>query len=124
MGGKIQSFRDLKAWQEGHALVLLIHTMVQRVPKHEQYALSSQLWRAVVSATSNIAEGFRRQSYKDKAHFYTMSIASVSEIQNQLLIARDVGYIDTKTFDTIANQTVQVSKLLNGLITATKSRVY
>jgi len=73
-----------------------------------------------VSITSNIAEGFRRESYKDKAHFYTMSLSSLSEIQNQLLIARDVGYINTETFMQIANQTVEVSTLLKGLIKATK----
>lgn len=123
MGGKIQSFRDLHAWQEGHTLVLMIHKMIQVFPKHEQYSLSSQLWRAVVSVTSNIAEGFRRQSYKDKAHFYTMSISSVSEIQNQLLIARDVGYIDKTTFETVAGQTVHTSKLLNGLITSTRKKI-
>ena len=123
MGGKIQSFTDLHAWQEGHALVLMIHAMVKQFPKHEKYSLSNQLWRAGVSVTSNIAEGFRRQSYKDKAHFYTMSISSVSEIQNQLIIARDVGYISKKIFGQIAEQTVTVSKLLNGLITSTKQKI-
>ncbi|PIR75647.1 MAG: four helix bundle protein [Candidatus Magasanikbacteria bacterium CG10_big_fil_rev_8_21_14_0_10_43_9] len=110
----------MTAWQKGHALVLMVHEMIQIFPKHEQYALSNQLWRAVVSITSNIAEGFRRESYKDKAHFYTMSLSSLSEIQNQLLIARDVGYINTETFMQIANQTVEVSTLLKGLIKATK----
>jgi len=63
---KIESFKDLRAWQEGHQLVLLVYSITKSFPKDEQFGLSNQLRRAVVSVTSNIAEGFSRRSLKEK----------------------------------------------------------
>ncbi|MBI4253420.1 four helix bundle protein [Candidatus Uhrbacteria bacterium] len=118
---KIQSFTDLKAWQEGHALVLEIYKITTTFPKDEQFGLTNQLRRAAVSITSNIAEGFSRNSYKEKAQFYSMALGSLTEIQNQLLIARDIGYVERSTFKKIADLTIVVSKIINGLIRGTKS---
>ena len=120
MNNKIKSFTDLHAWQESHKLVLMIYESTKNFPKEELFGLISQIRRAVVSITSNIAEGFSRQSYKDKMHFYYMAQGSNTEVQNQLLIARDVGYINQKDFKKIANQSVIVHKLLNGLIKKSK----
>ena len=113
---KIQSFTDLIAWQEGHKLVLNIYKVTKSFPKEEMFSLTNQLRRAVVSVTSNIAEGFKRKTLSDKSHFYTMSHGSVAEVQNQLLIARDLQYLDQKQFSQIAEQTVLTHKLLTGLI--------
>lgn len=113
---KIQSFTDLIAWQEGHKLVLNIYKVTKSFPKEEMFSLTNQLRRAVVSVTSNIAEGFNRKTLSDKSHFYTMSHGSVAEVQNQLLIARDLQYLDQKQFSQIAEQTVLTHKLLTGLI--------
>ena len=118
---RIKSFRDLNTWKEGHKLVLLVYKMVGLFPQKEKFGLISQLSRAVVSITSNIAEGFARRTYKDKLRFYYMSLGSLVEVQNQILIARDVGYISKNDFYKIANQTVVVSKLINGLIKKTKT---
>ncbi len=79
------------------------------------FGLSSQMQRAAASITSNIAEGFSRQTDKDKLHFYTMSQGSLTELQNELLIAKDVDYISVAVFKEAAEQTVVVNKLLNGL---------
>jgi len=68
----------------------------------------------------NIAEGFSRQSYKEKIQFYSIAQGSVTELQNQLLIARDVKYITNKQFQEIAKQTVIIHKLINGLIKKSK----
>ena len=65
---------------------------------------------------SFIAEGFSRRSLTDQRHFYTIAKGSLTEIQNQLLIARDVGYIDVNLFDNIAEQSISVQNLLIGLI--------
>lgn len=113
---KIKSFTDLEAWKEGHNLVLMIYNLTKKFPKEEVFGLTNQLRRAVVSITSNIAEGFSRRTSKDKIHFYLISLGSLTEIQNQILIAKDIKYIDKEEFNKIALQTIVVSKLINGLI--------
>ncbi len=95
---KITSFTDLSAWKEGHKLVLLVYCVVKDFPKEEKFGLSSQITRAVVSVTSNITEGFTRWFKKEKRQFYYMAKGSLVKVENQLLIARDINYIDAKTF--------------------------
>ena len=113
---KIKSFTDLIAWKEGHKLVLMIYRLTEDFPTKEQYGLVSQMRRSAVSITSNIAEGFSRNTYKDKLQFYSISLGSLSELQNQLLISKDLGFISDIDFDRIAEQTIIESKLVNGLI--------
>ena len=119
--GKIKSFTDLDAWQEGHRLVLLVYEISKSFPKEEIFGLVSQMRRCVVSITSNIAEGFSRQSYKEKVQFYFISQGSVTELQNQLLIAKDVGFIKQEEFNKITEQSVRVHKIMNGLIKKSKT---
>ena len=118
--GKIKSFTDLDAWKEGHKIVLEIYKITKQFPKEELFGLTNQIRRAAVSITSNIAEGFSRNSYKEKLQFYSISLGSLTEIQNQLLVAKDIGYITKEEFDVIAGQTVTVNKITNGLIKKTK----
>jgi len=115
MPQKIKSFTDLNAWKEGHKLVLTIYKITDQFPQKEIFGLTSQMRRSVVSVTSNIAEGFGRATNKDKVQFYTIAHGSLTELQNQLLIARDIGYIEEGSFQQIADQTVVVSKLIVGL---------
>lgn len=122
MGGAIKVFADLNTWKEAHTLVLSIYRLTKRFPSDEQFGLSSQMRRAAVSITSNIAEGFSRATIADKTHFYTMAHGSLTEIQNQLLIARDVHYIDAQPFEKTDRQALQVHKLLSALIKATRQR--
>jgi len=117
---KIKSFTDLNAWKEAHALALMIYKATKSFPKDEIFGLISQLRRCVISITSNIAEGFSRNTYKDKIQFYCISQGSVTELQSQILIAKDVGYLPKEDFDKIANQSVTVNKLINGLIRKSK----
>jgi len=117
---RIRTFTNLHTWQEAHKLVLIIYKMTKEFPKEELFSLVSQMRRAVVSITSNIAEGFSRQSYKEKIQFYSMAQGSNTEIQSQLLIAKDIGYLTKEDFDKIAKQSVIVHKLLNGLIKKSK----
>lgn len=113
---KIKSFTDLIAWKEAHKLALLIYKVTKNFPKEEIYGLTNQIRRATVSISSNVAEGFSRRSNLEKRQFYYQSLGSLTEVQNQLLIARDVGYLDKNIFSEIADQTVSVSKLINSLI--------
>lgn len=117
----IKSFTDLNAWIEGHRLVLMIYTMTKLFPKEEMFGLVSQMRRCAVSITSNIAEGFSRQSYKEKIQFYSVAQGSVTELQNQLLVARDVGFIGNEKFQEIALQSVTVHKIINGLIKSSRN---
>lgn len=119
---KIHSFKDLKVWQEGHVLVLLVYKIIIKFPKEGTYSLSDQIKRCAVFITSNIAEGFSRQSKKEKLQFYFMAKGSLTELQNQLLVARDVGYITKLKFQENAEQSVKVHQLLNGLIKSAKSK--
>lgn len=119
---KIKSFRDLRVWQEAHLLVVLIYKITKNFPKEELFGITNQIRRAAVSITSNIAEGFGRETFKDRIHFFVMSLGSLNEVQSQLLIAKDVGYLNEKDWLETENNTIIVSKMLNGLIK--KSRSY
>ncbi|MBU4298422.1 four helix bundle protein [Patescibacteria group bacterium] len=118
---KIKSFTDLRTWQEAHKLVLMVYEITKKFPREELFGLTNQMRRAAVSITSNIAEGFSRQSYKEKVQFYSISQGSNTELQNQLLVAKDVGYLELEEFDKIAKQSIEVHKLLNGLIKKSKA---
>lgn len=120
-GEKLKSFTQLNAWKKGHELVLSVYKITKQFPKEEIYSLTDQMRRCSISITSNIAEGFSRKSYKEKTQFYSMALGSTTELQNQLLVARDVGYIDMEVFKSVAEQSVVVNKLLNGLIKASKT---
>ena len=121
MEEKIRNFTELNAWKEGHKLVLLVYRIVNTFPSKEQFVLTSQILRAVISITSNVAEGFGRKGLKEKIQFYYMAQASLTEVQNQLIIARDVGYIKGGDFQNIWEQGVLTQKLINGLIRSIKS---
>ena len=118
---KIVAFTDLKAWQEGHALVLSIYSITKKFPREEIFCLISQMRRAVVSITSNIAEGFGRPTNKEKQRFYSMALASLTELQNQIIISRDVGYISNEEFSSLFDNTITVQKITNGLIKSSKN---
>jgi len=121
---KIKSFTDLNTWKEGHKLVLDIYRITKNFPREEQFGLTIQLRRAGVSFTSNIAEGFSRNFYKEKLQFYSIALGSLTEIQNQLLVAKDIDYMTKEEFDKIAEQTIIVNKITNGLIKKSKSIIH
>ena len=118
---RITSFTKLDAWKEGHVLVLSIYKETKTFPKEELFGLTSQIRRAAVSITSNIAEGFSRNSWREKMQFYATARASLTEVENQLVIARDVGYISRTVFNNLAHQAVRAGKLLTCLIKKSKS---
>jgi len=113
---KIQSFTDLIAWQEAHKLVLMIYIETKKFPREELFGLVNQMRRAVISITSNIAEGFSRRSNKEKTQFYYLSQGSLTEIQNQLIAAKDIGFMNEEIFNQIYDQSIRVNKLINGMI--------
>lgn len=116
---KLESFEDLKAWQEAHKLVISTYEITRELPSNEQFGLVSQMRRCSVSVSSNIAEGFARQSKADKKHFYVTARGSLSELRSQTLVLRDVYHIDTKVICELTDQISSVYKLLHGLIKVT-----
>lgn len=121
MNNKIQSFTDLKVWQEAHKVVLLVYELTKNFPREEIFSLVSQIRRAAVSITSNIAEGFSRQSYKEKLQFYYIALGSLTELQNQLLLARDLNYLKQKEFNEFTEQATSVHRLLNSFVSKTRT---
>jgi len=121
---KIRSFMDLDAWKEGHKLVLMIYEITRSFPKEEIFGIISQMRRCVVSITSNIAEGFSRQSFREKLQFYSMAQGSVTELQNQVIISKDIKYISEEQFQGIINQLIKVHKIINGLIKKSKTIIH
>jgi len=117
----ITQFTDLIVWQEGHKLVIQIYKITNSFPKQEIYSLIDQIRRAVVSITSNIAEGFGRQTIKEKIQFYYLAQGSLTEVKNQLIISKDIGYLNMINFNQAYEQANTVHKLLQGLIKKSKS---
>ncbi len=121
MNEKIRDFQDLNAWKESHKLVLMVYKITKIFPKEEMFGLTSQMRRASVSITSNIAEGFGRQGYKEKVQFYYLAQGSISELKNQIIIAKDVEYLESKDYQELVQQANLSHKLLQGLITKSKT---
>lgn len=111
----------LNSWREGHKLVLAVYRATKLFPKEELFGLTSQLRRAAVSITSNIAEGFSRHTWKEKLYFYSTARVSLTEVENQLVISRDVGYISDSAFRELSDLAIRTGKLITGLIKKSKS---
>lgn len=109
---KINKFTDLIVWQKGHELVLSIYNITKTFPIEEKFGLSSQMQRSAVSITSNISEGFGRRTLLDKKRFYDISIGSIYELQNQLIIAKDIRLIKLSIFEAIYTLSEEVQRLL------------
>lgn len=121
INGKIQSFTDLNVWKEGHKLVLMVYQITKVFPKEETYSITDQMKRAASSITANIAEGFGRQSYKEKLQFYFISQGSLTELKNFILIAKDVGFLDKTNFNKLVDQSNLTHQILQGFLQKTKT---
>lgn len=113
---KINSFTDLEIWKKSHALTLMIYKLVAQFPKDERYALSDQIRRAVVSIESNIAEGFSRYGKLEKRQFYSIARGSLTEVQCQSLIAKDLGFITQSQFTCLDGTMVEIGKMFTSIL--------
>ena len=111
----VKTFKDLKTWQAAYDLAIAVYRQCETFPKYEQYGLISQMTRAAVSVCSNVAEGFGRRSIKEKDRFFAMAHGSLTELENQLLIAKGVGYINEGQYDDIARRSNGTHWMLLGL---------
>jgi len=113
---KIQNFYELEAWKKAHELTLEIYKITKNFPREELFGIVNQLRRAVCSTGANIAEGFERYHFNDKIRFYYQARGSVAEVQNFLLLAKDLGFINVDICKNLGEKANQVRQLINGLI--------
>jgi four helix bundle protein len=118
----VQSYRDLVVWKKSMALVLEIYHSTQGFPRTETYGLVSQLRRAAVSVPSNIAEGQARLSTGEFRQFLGNARGSLVEVETQILIARELGYLERDRSDTLLGAAAEVGRILNGLLNSLPSR--
>lgn len=109
------SFEGLRVYQAARQLVKDVYRLVNELPPIENFALSSQIRRAVVSIKSNIAEGSGRNHAKDKAHYIDMAYGSLMETYSELETAADLEYITEDELKNIKTQFIEIGKMLSGL---------
>ena len=112
----------MPVWQEGHEVVLQVYELTNALPDEEKYALTSQMRRAAVSITSNIAEAFGRQTSKDKARFYLNARGSCYEVQSQAHVARDLDYLTPAHFTKLNESLNRIVHDLNKIMKALSTR--
>jgi four helix bundle protein len=115
-GGKMESYKELIAYQKGYKLALEIYTATQKYPKEEIYGLTSQMRRSAVSIPCNIAEGYRRGHRKEYIQFLHMAHGSCGELETLLSLSHDLAFIEGVVFEDLYRLQEEVSKLLKGLI--------
>jgi four helix bundle protein len=109
-------YRNLIAWQRARTLAVTVYRVTQNFPRTEIYGLTQQLRRATVSAISNIAEGHGRRSVKETLHFLGIARGSLFEVETQVVIANDLEYAEQTQTELLIEQTLEVIRLVNGLI--------
>lgn len=119
---KLETFQDLDAWQMSRTLYRLVFLATKTFPSEEVFSSVSQMRRAALSVSSNIAEGFGRSSMADKLHFYVMARGSLTELQNQIILLSDVGLIKDNEYKELLSQAQITHKLIVGLIKTTQKR--
>lgn len=113
---KIKSFQDLIMWQKAKSFAIHIYKVTGNFPKEELYGITNQLRRAAISIPSNIAEGFRRRSQKDKIHFSRMAYGSGAEIETQLIIAQELDYLSDDEYMELQSELTEIMKMINVVI--------
>ncbi len=116
MTGKSRNFREYKVWQDAVTYATLVYEVTSQLPWFEKKGLCDQLQRAVVSISSNIAEGAGRSTDADFAHFLDQSLGSANEVETQLLIAKNLKYITEEQYNTLLLDLTGIQKQLTGLI--------
>ena len=118
---KVRDYKDLIVWQNGIDIVSKIYSITDHFPKNEIFGLTNQLRRASVSVPSNIAEGHIRDSDKEFSRFLNIALGSLAELETQLLIAKNLGYLKIEDFEgllpKIITEIKQIIALRNSLKT-------
>ncbi len=109
------SFEKLNVWVDSKELVKLIYTITKNFPDEEKFGLTSQLRRASISIASNLTEGTSRKTNKDKAHFTTIAFSSLMEVLNQIILSKELNFIQETEYQTVRTEIEKISNKLNAL---------
>jgi four helix bundle protein len=115
-------FKQLAVWKRAYNLAIAVYRATGSFPLAERFGLASQLRRATVSVASNIAEGCGRQGDAELARFLRLARGSISEVECQLLLARDLGFILREAWLPLNTEAQEISRMLNGLVISLRRR--
>jgi four helix bundle protein len=110
------NYQQLSVWKQAHGFVLEVYRSTRSFPTSERYGLTAQIRRSAVSVASNIAEGSGRLSDREYARYLRIARGSACEVECQLLLCRDLGFLQSEAWQTLNNHCQQLSRMLNGLI--------
>ncbi len=116
-------FEKLTVWQKAHELTLRIYKITGAFPKHELFGLSSQMRRASASIGSNIAEGLGRRRDKELMRFLRIANGSCNELEYQLRLAHDLGYIGQEQYQELRKSVDEIGRMLTGFYDRVSSRI-
>jgi len=116
------SHKELKVWQKGIDLVKFIYNVTESFPRAEQFGLTSQIRRSAVSIPSNIAEGCGRKSEKELMHFLYITLGSASELETQIIISQELGFLLKDISDQIQEMILEIIRMTSALIKSIKTR--
>jgi len=108
-------YKKVEAYKKAKEFTKQVYCLLRKFPAYEQYALSDQLRRAVISIPSNIAEGMGRMAIKERIHFLEISYASLTEVTCQMDIAESLGYITQEDLTQIENSATEIGRIMSGL---------
>ncbi len=112
----MKDFQNLKVWEKAHPLALRLYPISASFPRDETFGLASQIRPAACSIPSNIAEGCGRDGDPELARFCIIARGSATELEYQLLLARDLKLISASDYDTLSEQTVEIKRMLTVLV--------
>src|SRR3989344_8589860 len=113
---QLKSFKDLHVWKKSADLAGIVYKATEKFPNSEMYGLANQMRRAVVSISSNIAEGFKRSHGKEKIQFYNIAYGSAAELESQIEIAKKLNFLTQESYQQLLDITIEISKMMDSLI--------
>jgi four helix bundle protein len=118
----LKNYKDLNVWQKSYDLCLKIYRITAKFPNEERYGLTSQIKRSAVSIASNIAEGYGRKTTVDYIRMLYISYGSVCELETQILLAGDLGFIEKGELGTIKKDIAEIERMLKALINSLENK--
>lgn len=111
----MKTHQDLDVWKIAIDFVTQVYMYTESFPKSEIYGLTNQIRRASVSIPSNIAEGAARNTSKDFSHFLAITLGSIAELETQLIISNNLGYLNREQFEELTSLLVSIRRMTLGL---------